>query len=133
MNFTPACPYCTIPGSESVADHHEHDCPRLLAQEAEEAHQRKARDLVEMLDELRKPPETSHGSRKIYVYSLSVEYPRASKRKGWAPEGWGEEYAFHWPKLRTYLTERAAHQRAALLQSYGAHVEVLRSKPVTWD
>jgi hypothetical protein len=73
-----SCPYCTYPGqyvdtASASSDHHEHDCPALLAQEADEEHQRKARDLVEMLDDLRKPPETSHGTRKVYVYSLAVE------------------------------------------------------------
>lgn len=127
------CRYCTYPGTPHIADHHEHDCPALLAQEAEEAHQRKARDLVEMLDELRRPPETSHRTRKIYVYALAVEYPKGSKRKGWAPEGWNEEYAFYWPRLRTYLSEGAANHQAKRLREYGAVVQVLRSRQVTWD
>lgn len=132
VNFVPACRYCSIPPGV-VADHWEENCPVLSRMAQDEEHTRLGRDLVEMLGDLRKPPETSHGSRKIYVYSLSVEYPKGSQSEGWAPEDWNRDYPFYWPKLRTYLSERGANQRASMLRGYGAAVQVVRSKQVRWD
>lgn len=66
--------------------------------------------------------------------------------EGWAPEGWlndPEAYdawlkrhgnvQFFWPSTkRLYQSRSGAQARAALIESYGAMVEVVESAPIVW-
>jgi len=75
--------------------------------------------------------------RHSFVYRLHVTYPEGidwrNPPENWVePEGsWGE-VAFHWPKVRHYLSAHAANRRAELLRHYGCVVTIERSRPVEW-
>jgi hypothetical protein len=74
---------------------------------------------------------------------LDVVYPEGSDAPGWEPPGWTpdrleladgsvEVLPFRWPVGRRYLDQTAAKERAELLRTYGAKVEVVRSNRVSW-
>lgn len=82
------------------------------------------------------------------VYQLDVVYPEGSHEKDWRPELWSNpkflatltrkerrelaKREFRWPRVHLYLSSSGAYQRAWLLRSFGAEVEVLASRPVEW-
>lgn len=76
----------------------------------------------------------------VRVYRLDVEYPAGSREPGWEPPGWtpdredgdGGWLDFSWPSVRLYLSRSSAKDRKALLESYGATVEIVPSQRVVW-
>jgi hypothetical protein len=84
--------------------------------------------------------------RRVYVYRLEITYPEGSSEPGWRPALWSDpEFLrlfsrrtrrwyrtreFRWPHEHLYLSASGAGSRAALLRSWGAEVEVVRSLPV---
>lgn len=68
-----------------------------------------------------------------FVYRLIVKTPSGSDSPGWQPDNWepyDDEAYFSWPTRRNYLSQAPAHRKAELLRSWGATVEVVRSRPV---
>jgi hypothetical protein len=94
-------------------------------------------------------------ARPACVYRLLITYPEGSLESGWEPACWKNETrpdardlltsrrarkyrkwqrdrTFRWPRNHNFLSSSGAYDRAALLRSYGAVVEVQRSFPVEW-
>jgi hypothetical protein len=87
----------------------------------------------------------------VRVHRLVVTYPAGSHDEqgvpvvGWRPPGSTpdlrreedtgalDEVPFSWPRAHLYLSHQGAVNRANLLRSFGATVEVQSSKPVEWD
>lgn len=86
-----------------------------------------------------------------YVWQLAVEYPAEAYYEhapavldpDWKPKGWepSEEYEsrfgteeFIWPSVRRfYLSRSSAVDRANLLESFGAHVRLMRSQSLEFE
>lgn len=88
--------------------------------------------------------------RPLHVWRVTVTaYPPRSHwsqpdwDRDWAPGGWeplaewsrldDDPAAFSWPGRRHYLSADAADDRAVLLRSWGAVVQVERSERVVWS
>lgn len=92
--------------------------------------------------------------RPRYVYRLKITFPDGSMDAngfpvpGWRPkadvlgnpidpeealrlESWSG--AVKWPRVRDYLSEKGAHDRAWLFEKWGCLVEVVRSAPVDFS
>lgn len=85
-----------------------------------------------------------------YVWQLAVEYPAEAYYEDsemlnpeWRPANWlaDEEYEsrfgteeFIWPSVRRfYLSRSSAVDRANLLESFGAHVRLMRSQSLEFE
>lgn len=90
-------------------------------------------------------------TRPAKVYRLEIVYPEGCRLPGWHPAIWTDpgwlrgldreqrrqirallRKPFKWPRERLFLSSSGAYGRAALLQAYGAEVEVRASLPVAW-
>lgn len=81
----------------------------------------------------------------MHVFRVHVlQYPAGSREPGWHPGGdWSltTDFTrvlgcrrFAWPSTRrTFINGDRARAHARLLESFGAQVEVQRSRPVEWD
>jgi hypothetical protein len=81
-------------------------------------------------------------ARRIYVYRLDVTLPEEAADPLWEPASWQPEWdpnpesdqSFRWPRHdRLWLSRSGAKGRADLLRSYGAKVEIVRSREVVFD
>lgn len=73
-------------------------------------------------------------NRPTYVYRIVVDHlpdePSLTSQRdidSYELDDW------RWPRVRSYLSERAAHRRAQLIRFYGGQAHVERSEQVVWD
>lgn len=71
-----------------------------------------------------------HQVKKRYVYLIDVlRWPSERDDPYWVPDTWlGPPESFAWPRVRAYLSERAATNRAQQLHGYGCDVVVRRAR-----
>lgn len=66
------------------------------------------------------------------MYRLIVQYPEKPTIPDHSPYG-SEGIPFSWPMKRDYLSLGGAQHRANLFREYGATVEIVASRPVSWE